>query len=207
MCHAAGAAVIPPLMTSGTLCPLSCPFTSTSLEGGTSGEAALTSLYEDVATAVRSDNGSLIAHSAVLHEELATFDIGASCIVRRGAVLRPPIRVYVNQSAAAAPPTVAIGSFTFVGVQVVCEAAEVGQMVRMDEECVVAAGARIPDGVWLLPKTWVPAEAVLAPYTVYCGVPARPTAKLNARVYQLQHLQFLRELRALGERDGEATVT
>ncbi|KPA83049.1 hypothetical protein ABB37_02770 [Leptomonas pyrrhocoris] len=197
---------VPPLMTSGSSCPLppmclASLSRSHALVKADESSSVPTNSYEDVSTAAKSGSGgsnnTLIAHSAVVHTELAVFDIGAFSIIRGGAVLRPPIRMYATQSTAGAMPTVKIGAFVYVGPQVVCEAAEVGQLVRMEEQCVVAAGARVPDGVWLQPKTYVPPEAVLAPYTVYRGVPACPVEKLNASVYQLQHLEFLRQLRIL----------
>jgi carbonic anhydrase/acetyltransferase-like protein (isoleucine patch superfamily) len=195
---------VPPLMTSGSPysqtrpCPSTSSKTHTLLAGAGSG-VTLTNSYEDVISATKQTNHTLIATDAVIHTELASFDIGGFSIIRRGAVLRPPIRVYVNRSTAGAPSNVRIGPFTYLGSQVVCEAAEVGQLVRIDEQCVVSAGARIPDGVWLLPKTLVPGEAVLAPFTVYQGIPACPVEKLNARAHQLLHMEFLRTLRSLAE--------
>ncbi|KPI88720.1 hypothetical protein ABL78_2180 [Leptomonas seymouri] len=191
-------------MTSGSSCPLpvmhpTTPSTVRALTTADEPNSILTTSYEDVETATRSDNNTLIAHGTILHTELASFDIGAFTIIRRGAVFRPPVCVYVNQSAAGAQPSVKIGAFVYVGPRVVCEAAEIGQLVRMDEECVVAGGARIPDGVWLRPKTYVPPDAVLAPYTMYRGIPACPVEKLNAHVFQSLHLEFLRELRALAD--------
>lgn len=167
--------------------------------GGEGSTLWLTTSYEDVASAAQSPNNTLIARGAVIHSELASIDVGSHSIIRRGAVVRPPIHVYANQATAGAQPSVRIGPFAYIGPQVVCEAAEVGQLVRIDDQCVVAAGARIPDGVWLLPKTFVPSDAVLAPYTVYQGIPACPVEKRSARSHQLLHLAFLRELRTLAE--------
>lgn len=196
---------IPPLMTSGSLSPLppTCPAATTSGARADRGanhlSPALTSSYDDVASAVQDAHHSIIARSAVVHSDLAAFDIGAFSIIRGGAVVRPPIRVYVNQPTAGAQACVKVGPFAYVGPQVVCEAAEVGPFVRIEEQCVVAAGARVPEGVWLLPGTFVPPDAALAPYTVYAGVPACTVRKLNARAFQVQHLEFLRELRSLTE--------
>ena len=157
---AAGAAHVPPLMTSGSLCP-PLPTRSPTTMSNTGGEGStlsLTTSYEDVASAAQSPNNTLIARGAVIHSELASIDVGSHSIIRRGAVVRPPIHVYANQ-----------------------------------------ATARIPDGAWLLPKTFVPSDAVLAPYTVYQGIPACPVEKRSARSHQLLHLAFLRELRTLAE--------
>ncbi|KAG5472286.1 hypothetical protein LSCM1_03685 [Leishmania martiniquensis] len=120
------------------------------------------------------------------------FSIGSFLFACAGAVLRPPLRVYVNQASVRAEPRVHVGPFVYVGEQVVCEAAGIGHMARLDAQCVVSTGAYLSDGVWLLPRTWVPPEVTLFPYTVYAGVPATPIRKLNARSYQLLHMEFLR---------------
>lgn len=193
---------VPPLLTSGSLSPLRTDLlrgrsvsSNADPAGCTAVGSAVTNSYADSASAAVVAEGACIDPSAVVHAELAVFNVGAFSVISAGAVLRPPLRLYANQNTAYPEARVAIGSFVYVGPQVVCEAAAVGHMVRIDEQCVVSAGAQLPDGVWLLPRTWVPPEATLSPYTVYSGVPAAPISKLNAQPHQLMHMEFMRRVR------------
>ncbi|TPP45635.1 hypothetical protein CGC21_35130 [Leishmania donovani] len=194
------AKLVPPLMTSGALNPLIVEHTSDCVTSGAREVqkvtgSGLTNSYADHGGASCVAEGAYVDCSAVVHTDMAAFSIGAYSVVCAGAVLHPPVRVCVRQASARAEPRVHIGSFVYVGGQVVCEAAEVGHMVRLDAQCVVSTGAHLPDGVWLLARTWVPPEVTLSPYTVYAGVPATPIRKLNARSYQLLHMEFLRRRR------------
>ncbi|KAK7200662.1 hypothetical protein NESM_000122700 [Novymonas esmeraldas] len=186
-------ALIPPLLTSGALNPLEMPVSVTSAHSAAQLADAGAKAADQQASVFGDD--VCIRSGAIVHSDMCTFTIGAYSVVCAGAVLRPPIRVYVNQACATAAPQVIIGSFTFVGEQVVCEAAEIGHMVRVDAQCVVSTGAHLPDGVWLLPQTWVPPEVTLSPYTIYGGAPATPIRKLNAHTHQLLHMEFLRRQR------------
>ncbi|KAG5472665.1 hypothetical protein LSCM4_01986 [Leishmania orientalis] len=199
------ARLVPPLMTSGALNPLvvrharGC-ITSDSKEADRVTGSGLTNSYDDRDGTSSIAEGAYVDCRAVVHTDMTEFSIGAYFFVCAGAVLRPPVRVYVNQLSACAEPRVHVGSFVYVGEQVVCEAAEIGHMVRLDAQCVVSTGAHLSDGVWLLTRTWVPPEVALSPYTVYAGVPAAPVRKLNARSYQLLHMEFLRRRREASRR-------
>lgn len=125
--------------------------------------------------------------------DFTQYVIGDYTVVMGGAVLRPPLRTYLNQSVAQSCSSVEVGSFSYVGCESVCDCEGIGNFVRVEERCVVSGGMKIPDGVWLKAGTWVPPDAVLSPYTVYGGCPAVATARLPADAYRLLQMEFLRE--------------
>lgn len=189
---------IPPLMASGVPSPLTsvaencfCERDGThdSQEYGAVASPSSLLYYTSIPSTVR------IGDRCVLHNDLAELSIGEYSILANEVVLRPSIRIYVNRSTASAAPNISIGAFTYLGEGTVCEALEVGKMVRVDAQCIIGSGARLGDGVWLKPRTWIPPDVSLCPYTVYEGAPAVPVGKLNSYTYRLMHLEFLRQCR------------
>ncbi|CCW61730.1 unnamed protein product [Phytomonas sp. EM1] len=143
------------------------------------------------------DLGSSVTHHfapfSVVYGDAARLKLQSYVVVQRGAIVRPPLRPLVNQLVAQSVASVDIGYFTIIGEKTVCEAAEVGNFVRIDAQCVIGSRVRIPDGVWIRPRSWIPPDAVLAPYTVYEGSPAMSLGRIDYDAYRLGQMEFIRE--------------
>lgn len=187
---------IPLLMTSGTPYP-SSTFASPTEKREVSSSAQPSLVLGEVSLP---PNTCRVGEGAIINGHMSHIHFQDFIVVEQGAVVRPPLRSAMSSAIAQCPLTESIGAFTVLGAGSVCEAAAVGKYVRMDRHCVVGCGAQIADGVWLKESSWVPPEAVLAPYTVYGGCPATSMGKLNPEAYKLMQMEYVRSLLSSGVR-------
>ncbi|CCW67974.1 unnamed protein product [Phytomonas sp. Hart1] len=176
---------IPLLLTSGAPNPLPhCVFDRSAVN-----KEGTPILFGDVGSSTTHN----FAPCCVIYGDAARLKLQSYIVVQRGAIIRPPLHPLVNQQVAQSVALVNIGCFTIIGVKSVCEAAEIGNFVRIDEQCVIGSRVRIPDGVWIRPRSWIPPDAVLTPYTIYEGSPAVSLGRIGYDAYRLQQMEFIRE--------------
>ncbi|GAO18474.1 uncharacterized protein UV8b_07285 [Ustilaginoidea virens] len=96
--------------------------------------------------------------------------IGRYCFLARGALLRPPGRVYKG---AWAYTPLRLGDHVFVGSGSVVQAAAVGSHVRIGSGCAVGEFAIVKDYVRILDGAVVPPFMVIPSFSVVGGRPAR----------------------------------
>lgn len=141
----------------------------------------------------------------VLHEDVVPFQLSGPLWLGEGAVLSPPSLLAVallRQDAVASKDLnaavvesdsthrVTLGRFTFVGARVVSEASRIESFVFVGDRAVLGEGCELLEGACVTAGSVVPAEALLAPYTVYDGVPAVPLGRLDS----MSHRQVMKEL-------------
>ncbi|GKT59999.1 dynactin subunit 5 (dynactin Arp1 p25 subunit) [Colletotrichum tofieldiae] len=119
--------------------------------------------------------------------------IGRYCFLSRGAVLRPPGRMYkgcvpVSRHAPIFKPCplltsdvcraftympLRMGDHVFVGQNVVIQAASIGSHIHIGRDCVIGEFAIVKDYVRILEGTVVPPNMVIPSFSVVAGQPAR----------------------------------
>lgn len=194
---------IPPLVSSGmpslSAClPPHCSTTDVSSEGATPSPPPLCPAVYIGSGLPPPDAAVRIGDGAVVSGNMTQLSFQGYTVIGRRAVVRPPLRSTMNAPVAQCPEALAIGAFTTIGAEAVCEAAGIGRFVRVDARAVVECGARVPDGVWVRAGSWVPPEAVLAPFTVYAGCPAAPLGRLDPDACRLAQMEHVRNLLAAG---------
>lgn len=90
--------------------------------------------------------------------------------------------------------SIPVGSYTFIGPRVVCEASKIESFVFIAEEAVIGPLVEIMEGACVTAGSVVPGETVLAPYTVYDGRPVIPRGTMNATAHQQVQRELLRRL-------------
>ncbi|OAA39434.1 dynactin subunit 5 [Metarhizium rileyi] len=96
--------------------------------------------------------------------------IGRYCFLSRGALLRPPGRLYKG---AYTYMPLRLGDHVFVGQNTVVQAATVGNHVSIGRDCAVNEFAIVKDYVKILDGSVVPAFMVIPSFSVVAGTPAR----------------------------------
>eukprot|EP00397_Hematodinium_sp_SG-2012_P057729 GEMP01072426.1.p1 GENE.GEMP01072426.1~~GEMP01072426.1.p1 ORF type:complete len:179 (+),score=50.71 GEMP01072426.1:183-719(+) len=84
--------------------------------------------------------------------------------------MRPPYKAF-RGSYSFFPLTV--GDYVTIGKKVVISAASIGSYVDIGDGCVISKRCIIKDNVRILPGTMLPADAVIPPFAVFGGSPAR----------------------------------
>ncbi|KHN93902.1 Trimeric LpxA-like protein [Metarhizium album ARSEF 1941] len=101
--------------------------------------------------------------------------IGRYCFLSRGALLRPPGRLYKG---AFTYMPLRLGDHVFVGHNTVVQAAAVGSHVSIGSGCTVGEFAIVKDYVRILDGAVVPPFMVIPSFSVVAGRPARVVAEL-----------------------------
>lgn len=101
--------------------------------------------------------------------------IGRYCFLARGALLRPPGRVY--KGAYTFMP-LRMGDHVFVGQGTVVQAASVGNHVHIGKGCTVGEFAIIKDYVKILDGTVVPPTMVIPSFSIVAGQPAKVVGEI-----------------------------
>ncbi|TDZ15894.1 Dynactin subunit 5 [Colletotrichum orbiculare MAFF 240422] len=96
--------------------------------------------------------------------------IGRYCFLSRGALLRPPGRMYKGVFTYM---PLRMGDHVFVGQHTVIQAASIGSHVQIGKDCVVGEFAIVKDYVRILEGTVVPPNMVIPSFSVVAGQPAR----------------------------------
>ncbi|KAK1589926.1 dynactin Arp1 p25 subunit [Colletotrichum navitas] len=96
--------------------------------------------------------------------------IGRYCFLSRGAVLRPPGRMYKG---AFTYMPLRMGDHVFVGQNTVIQAASLGSHIHIGRDCVIGEFAIVKDYVRVLEGTVVPPNMVIPSFSVVAGQPAR----------------------------------
>ncbi|KAK2044801.1 dynactin Arp1 p25 subunit [Colletotrichum somersetense] len=117
----------------------------------------------DLARTVQPSSGGAPANSTAVA-------IGRYCFLSRGAVLRPPGRMYKG---AFTYMPLRMGDHVFVGQNAVIQAASLGSHVHIGRDCVVGEFAIVKDYVRVLDGTVVPPNMVIPSFSVVAGQPAR----------------------------------
>jgi dynactin-5 len=101
--------------------------------------------------------------------------IGRYCFLARGALLRPPGRMYKG-SFTYMP--LRMGDHVFVGQGTVVQAATVGNHVQIGKACTIGEFAIVKDYVKILDGTVVPPNMVIPSFSVVAGQPARVVGEI-----------------------------
>ncbi|KPM39043.1 hypothetical protein AK830_g7488 [Neonectria ditissima] len=101
--------------------------------------------------------------------------IGRYCFLARGALLRPPGRIY--KGAYTFMP-LRIGDHVFVGQGTIVQAASVGNHVHIGKGCTVGEFAIIKDYVKILDGTVIPPTMVIPSFSIVAGQPARVVGEI-----------------------------
>lgn len=101
--------------------------------------------------------------------------IGRYAFLSRGAVLRPPKRVYKGKFQYL---PLRMGEHVFVGKNTVVSAATVGSHVNIGDNCTIGDLATIKDYVKVLDGTVVPPYMVVPSFSIVAGQPARVVGEL-----------------------------
>lgn len=101
--------------------------------------------------------------------------VGRYCFLSRGALLRPPGRIYKG-SFTYMP--LRMGDHVFVGAGTVVQAASIGSHVHIGDRCTVGEFAIIKDYVKVLDGTVVPALMVIPSFSIVGGQPARVVGEI-----------------------------
>eukprot|EP00796_Vickermania_ingenoplastis_P011704 gene11704-8052_t len=119
---------------------------------------------------------------------------GPEAMTPRSAAVAATTTTVANAAAAARPALlrreIAVGPFVFIGDGVVSEAVRVQAFGFIGPGAVLGPQVEVLEGACVAPGAVVPPESLLAPYTVYDGVPAVP----RGRVDPAAHRQVMREL-------------
>lgn len=107
---------------------------------------------------------------------------------RRGGPASSPLLFHVS-----------IGSHTFVGKGAVSEAVRLEDYVFIAPRAVLGAQVEAREGACVTAGSVIPAESILAPYTVYDGVPAVPRGKLEPVSHRQIMCELLRRLTETGK--------
>ncbi|CAM9153909.1 unnamed protein product [Ascophyllum nodosum] len=123
---------------------------------------------------------SIIMPGAIVRGELQSIRIGRYCVIGEGTVVRPAYRVEQDGSQLKCRFTpVAVGSHTMIGKDCVVEAAGIGCNVRIEDGCILGRNSFVRDNCQLLEGTVLPEGAVVPPFTVMAGCPAKAVAVLH----------------------------
>ncbi|VUC21849.1 unnamed protein product [Clonostachys rosea] len=101
--------------------------------------------------------------------------IGRYCFLARGALLRPPGRIYKGTFTYM---PLRMGDHVFVGQSTVVQAATVGNYVHIGRDCTIGEFAIIKDCVRILDGTIVPPHMVIPSFSIVAGQPARLIGEL-----------------------------
>ncbi|EPE02687.1 dynactin subunit 5 [Ophiostoma piceae UAMH 11346] len=101
--------------------------------------------------------------------------IGRYCFMSRGSCLRPPGRMWKDVYS---HMPLRMGDHVFVGANTVVAAASIGNHVHIGANVVVGDFAIIKDYVKILDGTVVPANMVIASFSIVAGQPARVIGEL-----------------------------
>lgn len=124
-----------------------------------------------VRTAPSSSSGS----SGTAPASTTAVAIGRYCFLARGALLRPPGRMYKGTFTYM---PLRMGDHVFVGQSTVVQAATVGSHVHIGRDCTIGEFAIIKDFVRILDGTVVPPNMVIPSFSVVAGQPARLVGEL-----------------------------
>ncbi|CAM9487921.1 unnamed protein product [Laminaria digitata] len=117
---------------------------------------------------------------AIIRGELQTIRIGRYCVIGEGTVIRPAYRVEQDGSNLKCRFTpLSVGSHTFIGKKCVVESAGIGCNVRIDDGCVLGRNSFVRDNCHLLEGTVLPEGAVVPPFSVLSGCPAKVVSVLH----------------------------
>eukprot|EP00904_Undaria_pinnatifida_P003068 jgi/Undpi1/12762/HiC_scaffold_6.g02430.m1 len=124
---------------------------------------------------------SIIMPGAIIRGELQAIRIGRYCVIGEGTVMRPAYRVEPDGSNLKCRFTpLSVGSHTTIGKKCVVEAAGIGCNVRIDDGCVLGRNSFVRDNCHLLEGTVLPEGAVVPPFSVLSGCPAKVVSVLHS---------------------------
>ncbi|KAF4119994.1 dynactin 5 [Geosmithia morbida] len=173
-----GKAVIQPeVMIRGDLVR-TAPSTSSSSSssgGGGSGGAAAGAAGAAAAAGGGGGGGSAAPKAPTAPANTTAVAIGRYCFLAKGALLRPPGRMY-RGSFTYMP--LRMGDHVFVGQGSVVQAATVGSHVHIGRGCTVGQFAIIKDCVRILDGTVIPPNMVIPSFSIVGGQPARLLGEL-----------------------------
>ncbi|CAM9245587.1 unnamed protein product [Ectocarpus sp. 13 AM-2016] len=123
---------------------------------------------------------SIIMPGVIIRGELQEIRIGRYSVVGEGTVIRPAYRIEQEESNLKCRFTpLSVGSHTYIGKSCVIESAGIGCNVRIEDGCVLGRNSFVRDNCHLLPGTVLPEGAVVPPFTVLQGCPARMVSALH----------------------------
>ncbi|CAM9259810.1 unnamed protein product [Pylaiella littoralis] len=128
---------------------------------------------------------SIIMPGAIIRGELQAIRIGRYCVIGEGTVIRPAYRqagVSIEQEDSNLKcrfTPLSVGNHTFIGKNCVVESAGIGCNVRIEDGCVLGRNSFVRDNCHLLAGTVLPEGAMVPPFTVLQGCPARMVSILH----------------------------
>ncbi|KAL6857608.1 hypothetical protein ACO1O0_005049 [Amphichorda felina] len=101
--------------------------------------------------------------------------LGRYCFLARGAILRPPGRMYKGIFTYM---PLRMGDHVYVGQSTIVQAATVGSYVHIGRDCTIGEFAIIKDCVKILDGSVVPPNMVIPSFSIVGGQPARLVGEL-----------------------------
>eukprot|EP00752_Nemacystus_decipiens_P003797 g3493.t1 len=123
---------------------------------------------------------SIILPGAIIRGELQAIRIGRYCFIGEDTVIRPAYRIEQEDSNLKCRFTpLSVGNHTYIGKNCVVESAGIGCNVRVEDGCVLGRNSFVRDNCHLLAGTVLPEGAVVPPFTVLQGCPAKMVSILH----------------------------
>eukprot|EP00123_Amoebidium_parasiticum_P021356 comp6591_c0_seq1/m.2365 comp6591_c0_seq1/g.2365 ORF comp6591_c0_seq1/g.2365 comp6591_c0_seq1/m.2365 type:complete len:180 (-) comp6591_c0_seq1:77-616(-) len=114
----------------------------------------------------------IMQHNCILRGDLAVIKMGRSCILKEGAIIRPPYKRFRNEMKFFA---MQIGDCVMIGEGSVVSAAQIGSYVEIGKNCVIGRRAVLKDCCRIADNSFVPPDTVVAPFSNFEGSPAEHT--------------------------------
>lgn len=106
----------------------------------------------------------------MIRGDLAPVNLGRYCVVKQGAVIRPPHKRFKG---ALMYFKITIGDHVTIEEDSIVSAASIGSHVHIGKNCVISRRAVLMDCCKVLDNSVVGPGAVVPPFAVVSGVPAR----------------------------------
>lgn len=118
---------------------------------------------------------TIIEPGVIIRGDLATVDLGKYNIICENAVVRPPEKMYKGTSVFL---PIKVGDYCIIERDSIVQAAKISDFVHVGKNCVVGKRCTISSCVRILDNSVLAPNTVCPPFTVYCGSPAKPVARL-----------------------------
>eukprot|EP00903_Cladosiphon_okamuranus_P017510 g16128.t1 len=123
---------------------------------------------------------SIIMPGAIIRGELQAIKIGRYCFIGEDTVIRPAYRIEQEEANLKCRFTpLSVGNHTYIGKNCVIESAGIGCNVRIEDGCVLGRNSFVRDNCHLLAGTVLQEGAVVPPFTVLQGCPAKMVSVLH----------------------------
>jgi len=118
---------------------------------------------------------SVVQDNCIIRGDLASVRIGRHCVIRKGAVIRPPFKKFSRGSAFF--PCM-IGDHVWIGEGSIVNAAQIGSFVHIGKDCVIGKRCCLKESCMIEDGAVVPPDTVVPSFHIFGGRPAKSVAML-----------------------------